>query len=441
MTITVRPIDTLISARWIIPIQPRELVLENYCLALDGGRIVGLLPQAQGLAAYAPAQHIQLPQHVLTPGLVNLHTHAPMSLLRGLADDLALMTWLKDHIWPAEAQYVAPEFVLDGSLLACAEMLRGGVTCFADMYFFPEATASAVEQAGMRAMLGMIALEFPTAYASDADDYLRKGLEVRDRYRGNEYVKFCMAPHAPYTVSDKTLGQVLTLAEQLDIPIHIHVHETQDEISDSLKQYQQRPLARLERLGLLGPQVIAAHMVHLTADEIELCAERGVHIAHCPVSNLKLGSGIAPVSAMLFAGLNVGLGTDGAASNNRLDLLSDMRIAALLAKGASNDATVVPAHQALAMATLHGARALGLEHTLGSLEVGKAADITAFNLATLETTPCFDVASHLVYAAGREHVSDVWVAGRRVLETGRLNTLDAQDLGARAARWQAVLKG
>lgn len=432
-------IDTLISARWIIPIQPRELVLENHCIAIQDGRIVGILPQAQALANYSPAQHIQLGSHVLLPGLVNLHTHAAMSLLRGLADDLALMTWLNDHIWPAEASHVSSDFVRDGSLLACAEMLRGGVTCFSDMYFFPEATAHAVVQSGMRAMLGMIALEFPTAYASDADDYLRKGLETRDAYREQPRLRFCMAPHAPYTVSDKTLTHVLTLAEQLDIPIHIHVHETEDEIKDSLKQFQQRPLARLEKLGFLGPQIIAAHMVHLNAAEIALCAERGLHIAHCPVSNLKLASGIAPIAALLAAGVNVGLGTDGAASNNRMDLLSEMRIAALLAKGSSGDATALPAHQALAMATLHGARALGLEHEIGSLEVGKAADIVAFDFSSLETTPCFDVASHLVYVAGREHVSDVWVAGRRVVEHRAVMTLDTHELVARATRWQTIL--
>lgn len=432
-------IDILISARWIIPIQPRELVLEDHSLAIQAGRIVAVVPQAQALIEYAPKQHVQLVNHAIIPGLVNLHTHAAMSLLRGLADDLALMTWLKDHIWPAEAKYVSPDFVKDGSLLACAEMLRGGITCFSDMYFFPEATAAAVDQSGMRAMLGMIALEFPSAYAADADDYLRKGLETRDLYRSHERLRFCMAPHAPYTVSDKTLTQVLTLAEQLDIPIHIHVHETLDEIAESVQQFQQRPLARLEALGILGPQVVAAHMVHLNAAEIALCAERGVHIAHCPISNLKLASGIAPISAFLSAGVNVGLGTDGAASNNRLDLLSDMRLSALLAKGSSGDATAVPAHQALAMATLHGARALGLEDEIGTLEAGKAADMVAFDCSSLEMSPCFDLASHLVYVAGREHISDVWVGGKRLLEQGALTALDPQDIAARTARWQTLL--
>jgi len=249
-----------------------------------------------------------------------------------------------------------------------------------------------------------------------------------------------MAPHAPYTVSDKTFAKILTLAEQLEAPIHIHVHETQDEIDQSLAEHRLRPLARLQKLGLLSPSVIAAHMVHLTEDEIALCAERGVNIAHCPVSNLKLASGIAPIAQLIAMGVNIGLGTDGAASNNRLDLLADMRIAALLAKGASGDATALPAHQALAMATLNGAKALGLDQEIGSLKAGKAADILALDLSALETAPLYDVASHLVYAAGREQVTDVWVAGKRLLNTRTLTTLDAHEIKAKAAHWQGVLK-
>jgi 5-methylthioadenosine/S-adenosylhomocysteine deaminase len=433
-------IDTLISARWIIPIEPAAQVLEHYSVAIHDGRIVDLLPNVDASTRYSATEHIQLNQHVLTPGLINLHTHAAMSLMRGLADDRPLMTWLKDYIWPAEATHLAPVFVKDGTLLACAEMLRGGITCFNDMYFFPEATAQAVDQAGLRATLGVIALEFPTSYAADADDYLRKGLEARDTYREHSRLNFCMAPHAPYTVSDKTFEKMLMLAEQLDIPIHLHAHETHDEIQQSLTEFHLRPLARLQKLGLLSPNLIAAHMVHLSDDEIALCAERGMHIAHCPVSNLKLGSGIAPIARLLAAGVNIGLGTDGAGSNNRLDLMNEMRIAALLAKGASGDATALPAHQALAMATINGAKALGLDQEIGSLKIGKAADIIAFDLATLETSPSYDIASTLVYAAGREHVSDVWVGGRRLLNQRNLTTLDMQDLAARAAHWQNVLR-
>lgn len=433
-------IDTLISARWVLPVEPAGVVLEHHSIAIDAGRIVALLPTAEAAMRFAAREQIELGQHVMMPGLVNLHTHAAMTLMRGLADDLPLMTWLNDHIWPAEGKLVSPAFVKDGTLLACAEMLRSGTTCFNDMYFFPEASAQAVDQAGLRAMIGMIAIEFPTAYAADADDYLRKGLEVRDAYRDHARIAFSMAPHAPYTVSDKTFEKILTLAEQLEAPIHIHVHETQDEISQGLAAHQLRPMARLQNLGLLGPSVTAAHMVHLTESEIALCAERSVNIAHCPASNLKLASGIAPIAQLIASGVNTGLGTDGAASNNRLDLFAEMRIAALLAKGASGDATALPAHQALAMATLNGAKALGLEQEIGSLKPGKAADIIAIDLSALETAPLYDVASHLVYAAGREQVSDVWVAGKRLLHTRILTTLDAQEIKARAAHWQGVLK-
>lgn len=428
--------ETLIAARWVLPIEPANTVLEHHAVLVRDGRIDDLLPSADAELRYPTAKRIDLATQVLMPGLVNLHTHAAMSLMRGLADDLPLMKWLQEHIWPAEAKHVSSDFVRDGTLLACGEMLRAGVTCFNDMYFFPEASCSAVEQAGMRAAIGIIAIEFPTAYASDADDYLRKGLEVRDAYRENARIGFCMAPHAPYTVSDKTFEKILTLAEQTNIPIHLHVHETRDEIAQSVKEYGLRPLARLQNLGLLSPSVIAAHMVHLTPDEIELCAAQGVNIAHCPVSNLKLASGIAPVAQLLAKGINVGIGTDGTASNNRLDLLNELRIAALLAKGAAMDATALPAHQALAMATLHGAKALGQENEIGSLRIGKAADMIAVDLSSLETSPCYDVASHLVYAAGREHVTHAWVAGQLLLDDRKLTTLDESALLAKAAHWR-----
>jgi 5-methylthioadenosine/S-adenosylhomocysteine deaminase len=318
-------------------------------------------------------------------------------------------------------------------------MLKGGITCFNDMYFFPRATAEAAIAAHLRAVIGLIAIEFPTGYASDAEDYLNKGLAVRDDYRNEELVSFAMAPHAPYTVSDRTFERMVTYAEQLNIPIHVHVHETRDEISQSQEQHGQRPLARLERLGLLGPNLIAVHTVHLAPEEIAILARQGCHAAHCPSSNLKLASGIAPVAHMLDAGINVGLGTDGCASNNRLDLFEEMRLAALLAKGVSGQAEVLPAHQTLAMATLGGARALGLDRRIGSLVPGKAADLTAVELTSLETLPCYDPVSHLVYAAGREQVSHVWVGGRAVLEDRRLTTLDPRDLATRALRWQEAV--
>lgn len=430
-------IDTLIDARWVLPIEPAGQVLEHHSIAIKDGSILAILPTPEAHASHTAAKYHSLPDHVVMPGLVNLHTHAAMTLLRGLADDLPLMTWLKEHIWPAENRHMSAEFASDGTLLACAEMLRGGITCFNDMYFFPEASAEAALTAKMRAAIGMIAVDFPTPYASDADDYLTKGLAMRDRHKDEPLLAFCMAPHAPYTVGDKTFTKILTFAEQLDLPIHIHLHETEDEIRQSMHSHGLRPIERLHNLGLLGPNFIAVHAVHLTADEIALLARQGCHIAHCPSSNLKLASGIAPVAQMLDAGINIGIGTDGAASNNSLDLFGEMRLAALLAKGASGQPETAPAHDVLRMATLNGAKALGLGHLIGSLEPGKAADMIALNLSALETLPCYDIASHLVYAAGREQVSHVWVNGELLLEERKLVTLDTQELKGKAAYWQA----
>jgi 5-methylthioadenosine/S-adenosylhomocysteine deaminase len=432
---TPEPVDLLIEARWTVPVEPSGAVLPRHALAVRGGDIVALLPQEDAARRYASAQRVSLDDHVLLPGLVNLHTHAAMSLLRGLADDLPLMDWLRQHIWPAEQRFVTAEFVRDGTLLACAEMLRGGVTCFNDMYFHPEAAADAALEAGMRAALGMILVDFPTPYAADAEAYLSKGLALRDAHRDNPLLSFCMAPHAPYTVSDRSFEKMITYAEQLQVPVHIHVHETRDEVDASLAEHGCRPLARLERLGLVGPGLIAVHMVHLTAGEMDRVAEGNCHVAHCPSSNLKLASGLAPLAGLLERGVNVGLGTDGAASNNRLDVFQEMRTAALLAKAVSGRADAVPAPRALEMATLGGARALGLERRIGSLAPGKAADVIAVNLAGPALSPCYDPVSHLVYAAGRDDVTDVWVAGRRLVRDGQLATLDAAELAARAARW------
>ncbi|MGC2517929.1 MAG: TRZ/ATZ family hydrolase [Burkholderiales bacterium] len=432
-------IDSLISARWVVPVEPAGTVLPDHSVAIAQGRIVAVLPSAEAGRRYQAAAHVRLDQHALIPGLVNLHTHAAMTLMRGLADDLPLMTWLNDHVWPAETRHVSPEFVYDGTLLACAEMLRGGVTCFNDMYFYPEAAARAAIAAGMRAAIGIIALEFPTPYAADADDYLAKGLATRDALKAEQRVSFCMAPHAPYTVSDRTFSRILTIAEELDLPIHVHLHETREEIEQSLAQFKARPLERLHALGLVGPQLIAVHAVHVSEREIEMLARFGASVAHCPSSNLKLASGFAPIAAMLKHGVNVGLGTDGAASNNRLDLFQEMRTAALLAKAVGNDAEAMPAHQALAAATLYAARALGLEDSIGSLAPGKFADLCAVAFDQPELAPCYDPVSHLVYAAGREHVSHVWVAGEPVVVNGRLARLDQQDLDNRIFLWQTKL--
>ena len=433
-----QPIDTLIVAAHVVPVATRG-ALADHAVAIEGERIVAVLPRAQALERYRARRVVSLERHVLIPGLVNLHCHAAMTLMRGLADDVPLMTWLKDRIWPAEAKHVSDEFCHDGSLLAMAEMLRGGTTCVNDMYFFPGATARAALRAGMRASLGVVAIDFPSAYATDAHDYMKKGLETRDAYRGEPLLRFCLAPHAPYTVGDETLKRVVVLAEELDVPIHCHVHETADETTQGNNQHGMRPFERLRRLGVVGPRLIAVHSVHMEDAELDVMAREGVSVAHCPSSNLKLASGIARVAAMKARGINVGVGTDSAASNNRLDMFTEMRTAALLAKGTSGDAAAVDAQSALRMATLDAARALGLEGDIGSIEPGKLADLAAVELSSLETVPCFDPLSHLVYCAGRENVTHVWVGGEPRLEERRLAGLDEPDLREKAAWWRRKL--
>jgi 5-methylthioadenosine/S-adenosylhomocysteine deaminase len=433
-----RPIDTLILAAHVAPVVPRR-VLDDHAVAIDGGRIVAVLPRAQALGQFDPRRLVSLDRHLLVPGFVNLHCHAAMSLMRGLADDLPLMSWLQDHIWPAEAKHVQDEYVHDGSLLAFAELLRGGTTLVNDMYFYPGATARAALRAGIRASLGVIAIEFPSAYATDAADYLQKGLATRDAYRGEPLLTFTLAPHAPYTVADETLRHIAVLAEELDLPIHTHVHETDEEIRTSIERHGVRPLERLKNLGVVGPRLIAVHSVHLEDGEIDVMAREGVSVAHCPSSNLKLASGFAPVAAMRSRGVRVGLGTDGAASNNRLDMMTEMRTAALVAKAASGDASAVGAFDALEMATLEPARALGLEAEIGSIEAGKSADLAAIEIDSFETLPLYHPVSQLVYAAGREHVTHVWVAGEPRVEERRLIGIDGGELLAKARWWQERL--
>lgn len=432
------PADLLLLPQWVVPVESGG-PLSDHAVVVQAGRILDVLPADAAQARYDAVQTLPLPGRALIPGLVNLHGHAAMSLFRGYADDLPLMAWLNDRIWPAEKKHVSEAFVRDGTLLAAAEMLAGGITTCNDMYFFPKAAGEAFLQAGMRATLGMIVLEFPSAYASDADDYLAKGLALRDELKDEPLLAFAFAPHAPYTVSDATFGRINTLTEQLGLPIHTHIHETDDEIRDSLKQYGVRPLERLARLGLLGPNFIGVHAVHVNEAEVGLLAQHGCHLAHCPTSNLKLASGIAPVDRFIRAGINLGFGTDGAASNNRLDLFGEMRLAALLAKGASGDPAVLPAAAALRAATLDAARALNLDSQIGSIVPGKRADLVAVDLHALSGQPVFDPVSHLVYVAGREHVTHVWVDGKLKLNDRRLVNLDIDDLTARAAYWRTKL--
>lgn len=431
--------DTLLTARWIIPVEPDGVVLEDHALALAGGRIADLLPDSEARAKYPDAAAERFPGHALIPGFVNAHTHAAMVLMRGVADDRPLMEWLTDHIWPLEQKWVGEAFVRDGTDLAMAEMLRGGITCFNDMYFFPEVTARRAAAAGMRTVAGMILVDFPTTWASGPEEYFAKGLELFDEVRNDPLVTTAFAPHAPYSVSDEPLLRVRTLAAELDRPIHMHLHETADEIEGSRKQYCMRPIKRLQQLDLLGPHFVAVHMTQLTDEEIALIAKSGASVVHCPESNLKLASGFCPLAKLVAAGVNVAIGTDGAASNNDLDVMGEMRMAALLAKAVAGDAAAIPARTALRMATLNGAKALGLDGDIGSLVIGKSADITAIRLDGIETQPLFHPISDLVYAASRHQVSDVWVAGRRLLRDRVLTTLNIEDIARKAAAWREKL--
>ncbi len=428
-----------VDAGWIVPIEPAG-ALPDHSLVVDAGRIVAVVPTSRAATEFEARELVELPCHVLLPGLVNAHTHAAMNLFRGIADDAPLQVWLERHIWPREGRFVAPDFVHDGARIAAAEMLRGGITCCNDMYFFPDASARAFLELGMRAMLGLPVLDFPTPYAPDADGYLAHGLAIRDALKHEANLTFSLAPHAPYTVSDDTWKKVVVFARQLDLPIQTHLAETAHEVAASQAEHLRSPMRRMHDLGATGPQFIAIHGVHLAAEDLALLATQGCHVVHCPVSNMKLGSGIAPITALMASGVNVALGTDGAASNNRLDLFGEMRIAALLAKVATGDPAVLPAQQVLHAATLAGARALGLDGRIGSLVAGKEADMIAVDLSALEALPCYDPVSHLVHAVGREAVTDVWVAGARVVAGRVLQTADEAGIEASARLWQERLR-
>ncbi|WNC08645.1 TRZ/ATZ family hydrolase [Pseudomonas coleopterorum] len=427
-------LDLLLLPTWLVPVEPAGVVLQEHALGIRDGQIVFIGPRSA--AARLQAREIrELPGQLLAPGLVNAHGHAAMTLFRGLADDLPLMTWLERHIWPAEARWVSEAFVRDGTDLAIAEQLQGGITCFSDMYFFPEVAAERVHASGMRAQISVPVLNFPIPGARDADEALHKGVELFNDLKHHSRVSIAFGPHAPYTVSDENLEKIRVLADELDAAIQMHVHETAGEVHDALQQTGERPLARLARLGLLGPRFQAVHMTQVDDGDLALLVESNSNVVHCPLSNLKLASGFCPVDKLWQAGVNVAVGTDGAASNNSLDLLGDTRTAALLAKAVAGSATALDAHRALRMATLNGARALGMEANIGSLEIGKAADLTSFDLSGLAQQPVYDPVSQLIYASGRNCVRHVWVAGKHLLDDGRLTRLDENRLRDMAGAW------
>ena len=429
-------IDLLISARWIVPVEPDRLVLEGHAVAVHNGAIIDVAPQADAAAKYAPRERVDLPEHALIPGLVNAHTHNPMTLLRGLADDLPLMQWLQEHIWPVEAKVIGPDFVRDGVELAIAEMLRGGTTCCSENYFFPDAQAAAYKAHGFRAMVGLPVIEFPSAWAKDRDEYFERALTVHDQYRGDALIGTTFAPHAPYTVADASFERIRTLSDQLDLPVHLHLMETAREVEDSKREHGLRPMQRLQKLGLVNDRLIAVHMTQVSDAEIATCAEAGVSVVHCPESNLKLASGFCPAEKLRRGGVNLALGTDGCASNNDLDMFGELRTAALLAKAVAVDAAAFDDAFALRAATLNGAKALQLDGKIGSIAAGKRADLVAVKMDEVETQPLYNVISHLAYAVSRRQVSDVWIDGTRKLAAGALVDFDLAGVLEKTRRWR-----
>lgn len=441
-------IDTLIHARWIIPVEPHEIILEHHALAINQGNIIDILPSITAKTKYSRHSEENLSSHVLIPGLINTHTHSPMVLFRGLADDLPLMTWLTKHIWPAEAACLSEDFVREGTELAIAEMLLSGTTCFNEHYFYPDITAQTALEHGIRANIGLLAIDAPTPWAKNAEECLEKGIKIFKNFQNNpnnlnnlnNLISFSLAPHSPYMLNNHHLTQINNLSKQYNLPIHMHLHETQQEITTSLEHYKQRPLERLYNLGLLSNTFQAVHMTQISPEDITLIQQTGLHIIHCPESNLKLASGFCPVHTLAQANINIALGTDGAASNNDLDMFSEMRSCALLAKAIANDPTAISAACALRMATLNGAKAMGLDKYIGSLAIGKAADIIAIDLSEINTQPVYNPISQLVYAAHSKQVTDVWIAGKKRVHNRQLITMNKEHLAKKAHKWQTKIQ-
>lgn len=410
------------------------MVLKGHGLGVRDGRIALIAPRAVALKHQA-IETRELEGMLLAPGLINAHGHAAMTLFRGLADDLPLQRWLKDHIWPAESRWVDEDFVRCGTELAIAEQLKGGITCFSDMYFYPSVVSELVHKHGVRAQITIPVLDFPVPDARDADEALRKGVALFDDLKHHPRITIAFGPHAPYSVADDKLESIRVLVAEMDAGIHMHVHETAHEVQEALRKHGERPLARLARLQLLGPRFQAVHMTQVDDDDLALLTEHNCSVIHCPESNLKLASGFCPVERLWEAGINVAVGTDGAASNNDLDLLGETRTAALLAKAVAGSATALDAHRALRMATLNGARALGIDEHTGSLEIAKFADLVALDLSGLAQQPLYDPVSQLIYSTSRDAVRHVWVGGKQLLESGRLTRMEEQQVIANARQW------
>jgi len=428
-------IDLAVSARWVVPIVPKHTVFENCTLIANKGKIIAIIPTVEAQKNYEATTWHTLDSHILMPGLINSHGHAAMSLLRGYADDLPLKPWLEQHIWPAEQKWVDEAFVEDGSKLAIAEMLLSGTTCFADMYFFPEITAKVALEAGIRSQLAFTIMDFPTPWANGADECFDKGFALQDTYRSHDLINIAFGPHAPYTVSNDVFTKIAHYAKERQSPIQVHLHETAEEVNTSLKAYGMRPIERLAKLGVLSPFTQCVHMTQINDVDIEILQSSGAHVVHCPESNLKLASGLCPTDKLLNAHINVALGTDGAASNNDLNMLMEMQTAALVGKHAAGDASAICAHTALEIATLNGAKALGIADTIGSLEVGKAADMIAINMDHIGMQPLHNPINQLIYCANNAHVEHVWVNGKPLVKDAKLTTLNLKNIMTRADKW------
>ncbi len=429
----------ILTPTWIAPVRPQHTLLTQHSLVIDKDRIIDLCPSDSARRQYLNAQELVLEGHLLTPGFINVHGHAAMTLLRGVADDREMMDWLTNWVWPIEGELVNGQFVYDGTRLAAMEMIMGGTTCAADTYFFPEQAARAFTDMGFRAQIGMPVIQFNNAWAKGEDEHIRKGLSFRDSIKNQPLLTSAFAPHAPYSVTDAGLERIRVYAEQLDLPIHLHLHETATEVSDAVSGDGLRPIARMQKLGILSASLQAVHMTQLRADEITLLANHGVQIAHCAESNMKLASGFCPVQALLDQGINVAIGTDGAASNNDLDMIQEARSASLLSKVLSKDATSLSAETCLEMMTIAGAQFLAIEDHTGSLEPGKQADITAIDLSHPSLQPVYHPVSQLIYTATARDVSHVWIAGKHLLDGKQLTKTDVSSVTTAAENWRTQI--
>ncbi len=436
-------VDLLISAKWLATVDSDNTLLKDHTVVVNQGIIVDILPTISVAEKFIAKTAVELPNQLLIPGLINAHGHAGMALFRGYADDLPLMTWLNDHMWPAESAHVSHEFVHDGSQLAIAEMIKSGTTCFADMYFFPKATIEAAKKAGIRAYIAPPVFDFPSNWKNGSQAYIdaitKLALEQQNP-GSNELITIAFGPHAPYTVSDNTFEAILTANQNLQLGVHIHVHETEAEVEQSIKQHGLRPLQRLKNLGVLSPKTQCVHMTQICDKDIEILKETATSVIHCPRSNMKLASGQTPIQLMRENGIPTGLGTDSAASNNSLNMISEMTQAALLAKVTANNAEALSAEQALQLATIDSAKALGLGHKIGSIEIGKQADITAVDLSKIAQQPVYSPLSSLVYSESSQSVSNVWINGKQLLENGCLTTVDESAVLSKTQQWREKLE-